>query len=167
MAYTAYYLSPDRRLAGDVDDSYIRSILESESGVLWVDFTEPDDGDRDLLLNIFGFHPLTVDAVLDQAPQTVRVEDFGRYVFINAQSVDYTLDEDVLQTADLGVFLTLAEPTRAMQREAAAAGFASTAAHGRLPRIQLVTVEAGAVYKFGDGFRSRRVQYQGVSPVAQ
>ena len=105
MAYTAYYLSPDRRLAGDVDDSQIRSILESESGVLWVDFTEPDDGDRDLLLNIFGFHPLTVDAVLDQAPQTVRVEDFGRYVFINAQSVDYTLDEDVLQTADLTIFI--------------------------------------------------------------
>ena len=65
----------------------------------------PDDDDRDLLLNAFGFHPLAVDSVLDNTPQTVRVEDFGRYVFINAQSVDYTLDEDVLQTADLTIFI--------------------------------------------------------------
>ena len=105
MAFTAYYVSPDSRLIRDVDDSHIRSILESESGVLWVDITEPDDGDRDLLLNAFVFHPLTIDAVLDQAPQTARVEDFGRYVFINAQSVDYTLDEDILQTADLTIFI--------------------------------------------------------------
>ncbi len=105
MAYTAYYLTPDHRLISDMDESRIRSILESESGVLWVDVTEPDDGDRDLLLNTFGFHPLTVDAVVDQASQTVRVEDFGRYIFINAQSVDYTLDEDVLQTADLSIFI--------------------------------------------------------------
>ena len=105
MAYTTYYLSPDERLATDVHDSQVRSILESESGVLWVDITEPDDDDRDLLLNAFGFHPLAVDSVMDNSPQTVRVEDFGRYVFINAQSVDYTLDEDVLQTADLTIFI--------------------------------------------------------------
>ena len=105
MGITAYYFSPDQGLQYDLDEDRIRSILESESGVLWLDVSEPDAHDRDLLLDAFGFHPLAVDAVVDAGTQTARAEDFGKYVFINAQSVDYTIDEDVLQAADLGVFI--------------------------------------------------------------
>ena len=105
MGFTAYYFSPDQGLQYDLDEDRIRSILESESGVLWLDVSEPDAHDRDLLLDAFGFHPLAVDAVVDSGTQTARAEDFGKYVFINAQSVDYTIDEDVLQAADLGVFI--------------------------------------------------------------
>ena len=105
MAFKVHYLGPDMRLISDLDEDQIRSVLASESGVLWVDVSEPDDDDRGLLLDVFGFHPLAVDSVVNPAAQSVRVEDFGRYVYISAQSVDYTLDEDVLQTAELGIFL--------------------------------------------------------------
>ena len=106
MSFTAFYLSPDNRLCTDLDRERIQSILDSETGVLWVDVSEPDASDRELLLKVFEFHPLAVDTAVDPQPHTVRAEDFGRYVFINSQSVDYTLDEDVLQTADLGVFVS-------------------------------------------------------------
>ena len=43
--------------------------------------------------------------------------------------------------AEMGVFITLAEPTAPMLREAAAAGFVPKSAHGRLPRLQIVTIE--------------------------
>jgi adenine specific DNA methylase Mod len=42
--------------------------------------------------------------------------------------------------AEMGVLVTLAEPTRPMISEAAAAGFVRRSAHGRLPRLQVVTV---------------------------
>jgi adenine specific DNA methylase Mod len=45
------------------------------------------------------------------------------------------------EDAEMGVLITLAETTRPMISEAAAAGFVKKSAHGVLPRIQLVTVE--------------------------
>lgn len=44
------------------------------------------------------------------------------------------------EDADMGVLISLAEPTPAMIAEAASAGFVSKSAHGRLPRLQIVTV---------------------------
>lgn len=44
------------------------------------------------------------------------------------------------EEAEMGVLVTLAEPTAPMLHEAAAAGFVPRSAHGRLPRLQIVTV---------------------------
>lgn len=44
------------------------------------------------------------------------------------------------EEAEMGILIMLAEPTKAMLTEAASAGFLSKSAHGRLPRIQIVTV---------------------------
>lgn len=43
--------------------------------------------------------------------------------------------------AEMGILVTLAQPTRAMMADAAAAGFVSKSAHGRLPRLQVVTID--------------------------
>jgi hypothetical protein len=40
----------------------------------------------------------------------------------------------------IGVMVTRAEPTSAMISEVAAAGFVQKSAHGRLPRLQIVTI---------------------------
>lgn len=42
--------------------------------------------------------------------------------------------------ANMGILVTLTEPTKAMLQDAAGAGFVEKSAHGRLPRIQVVTV---------------------------
>jgi site-specific DNA-methyltransferase (adenine-specific) len=44
------------------------------------------------------------------------------------------------ESAEMGILITLAEPTRGMISAAAGAGFLQKSAHGRLPRIQIVTV---------------------------
>ena len=44
------------------------------------------------------------------------------------------------ESAEMGVLVTLQEPTRSMLSDAAASGFVGRSAHGRLPRIQIVTV---------------------------
>lgn len=43
------------------------------------------------------------------------------------------------EEAEMGVLVTLAEPTAAMKQEALQAGFVRRSAHGRLPRLQIVT----------------------------
>lgn len=45
------------------------------------------------------------------------------------------------QNADMGILITLSEPTKPMSATAAGYGFVSKSAHGRLPRMQIVTIE--------------------------
>lgn len=44
------------------------------------------------------------------------------------------------ERAQMGVLITLADPTRSMVADAAGAGFVEQSAHGRLPRIQIATI---------------------------
>ena len=44
------------------------------------------------------------------------------------------------EEAEMGVLITLTEPTGAMKTEANGSGYVRKSAHGRLPRIQAVTV---------------------------
>ena len=45
------------------------------------------------------------------------------------------------EEAEMGILISLNDPTRPMIAEAAAAGFVRKSAHGRLPRLQVVTIE--------------------------
>jgi len=45
------------------------------------------------------------------------------------------------EEAEMGVLITLADPTGPMKTEADSAGFVRKSAHGRLPRIQILTIE--------------------------
>jgi len=45
------------------------------------------------------------------------------------------------EEAEMGILVTLANPTQPMLTEAARGGFVSKSAHGRLPRLQIVTIE--------------------------
>jgi adenine specific DNA methylase Mod len=44
------------------------------------------------------------------------------------------------ENADMGILVTLADPTSAMNSEAVSCGFVPKSAHGRLPKLQIVTV---------------------------
>jgi site-specific DNA-methyltransferase (adenine-specific) len=44
------------------------------------------------------------------------------------------------ENAEMGILVSLVEPTAPMKNEAAAAGFVSKSAHGKLPRLQVVTI---------------------------
>lgn len=44
------------------------------------------------------------------------------------------------EDADMGILVTLSEPTKSMESDAAGSGFVSKSAHGRLPRIQIATI---------------------------
>lgn len=65
------------------------------------------------------------------------------------------------EEAEMGVMVTLVEPTDPMLSEAANAGFVSKSAHGRLPRLQVVTVAeilAGSMPKLPPLPQPERIQ---------
>jgi hypothetical protein len=45
------------------------------------------------------------------------------------------------EQSEMGILVTLADPTAPMLSEASAAGFVSKSAHGRLPRLQVAAIE--------------------------
>ena len=45
------------------------------------------------------------------------------------------------EKAAIGLFVTLAQPTREMEKEAASAGFYESPHHGAFPKIQILTIE--------------------------
>ena len=62
------------------------------------------------------------------------------------ENVDVKMIRDLIATVDrerakLGVFLTLADPTKPMKTEAAAAGLYESPMHGKFPKIQILTID--------------------------
>ncbi len=105
MPFTSYYLDFKNELRRELDIDDITSCIKSSTGVLWIDIDNPDETVQSLLLEVFDFHPLVVDISLDAQNTAARVEDFGNYVFVNARSIDYTLERQVLQMASLSMFI--------------------------------------------------------------
>ena len=105
MSLIAHYLDADNQIHRNIDAEAVQTARESQTGLLWVDFHDPGDDERDLLLDEFQFHPLVVDGVINPDVRPARVEDFGDYIFVNVRSVDYTAETEVVQTTDMGMFI--------------------------------------------------------------
>ena len=105
MPLTSYFLDIDSRVYANIEIQAIQAALTSGKGLLWIDIAEPDESDQKVLLDEFQFHPLVVDGVINPDVRSARVEDFGEYIFVNARSVDYTAESEVVQTTDMGMFI--------------------------------------------------------------
>ena len=105
MSLVSYFLDTDSRVYANIEIQAIQAALTSGKGLLWIDIAEPDESDQKVLLDEFQFHPLVVDGVINPDVRSARVEDFGEYIFVNARSVDYTAESEVVQTTDMGMFI--------------------------------------------------------------
>ena len=105
MSLIAHYLDADNQIHSNIDLEAVLTARKSRSGLLWLDLTGAGDDERELLLDEFKFHPLVVDGAINTDVRPARVEDFGDYIFVNARSVDYAAESEVVQTTDLGMFI--------------------------------------------------------------
>ena len=105
MPLASYFLDIDSCVYANIEIQAIQAALTSGKGLLWIDIAEPDESDQKVLLDEFQFHPLVVDGVINPDVRSARVEDFGEYIFVNARSVDYTAESEVVQTTDMGMFI--------------------------------------------------------------
>jgi len=97
-------LRPDATLRSDLSEAELEAALKEGMSVLWLDLDAADPGAPQLLHRVFAFHPLAVEDSFDDRANAPKVDDYGSYLFILAQSV--SLDaRGQLQLEDVGIFL--------------------------------------------------------------
>jgi magnesium transporter len=83
----------------------VRDALASQRGLLWVDIDTADPAGRPLLEHDFCFHSLAVDDCYNGHLDTPKIDDYDTYLFIEAQSIDYSTDANRLNLTEIGLFL--------------------------------------------------------------
>ena len=80
-------------------------LLEDRHGVVWVDFQEASTAELILLSDIFHFHPLTIEDATNEVVDPPKVDDYGEYLFVIAQAMQFAGDSEGLITTELNIYL--------------------------------------------------------------
>ena len=105
MSIEACYLSPEGELQHDLADEDIVKAYRSGQGILWVDITGVSEDEGKYMERIFGFHPLSVEDCVSINIHPPKIDDFGSYLFIIVHGVNHVTESDIVQTAEMGLFL--------------------------------------------------------------
>jgi len=105
MPFTSYYLSPEGELRSELSNEEIKAAFKSNQGLLWVDVGDTTKEDGEFLEQTFGFHPLAVEDCVSTNIHPPKVDDFEEYLFIVVHGVNHAGESDVVETAELAVFL--------------------------------------------------------------
>jgi magnesium transporter len=105
MPFKSYYLSPDGTLRKDLNEKESRAAFESKQGLLWVDIAATTEEDGSFLERTFNFHHLAVEDCVSTEIHPPKIDDFGDYLFIVAHGVNHAVESDIVETAELAIFL--------------------------------------------------------------
>ena len=101
----ALYRSEAGELQAKLTLPQIRKEIDSAKGLLWVDVDTADPEGRSLLEHDFGFHSLAIDDCYNGHLDTPKIDDYDSHLFIEAQSIDYSMQSNRLVLTEMGLFL--------------------------------------------------------------
>lgn len=79
--YENYYYHPEHGFKSGLSIPEMAAAVKDERATLWLDVSDVDDNDIDLLTNVFNLHPLTVeDFIMPNARP--KIEEFPDYMFL-------------------------------------------------------------------------------------
>jgi magnesium transporter len=97
-----------REGAQKVDTSFtvehLPELLKDEKAVIWIDMEQPTEADERLLLDLFDFHPLTVEDCRETRNYP-KVEEFPAYLYFIVHGVRADTSPDHFNTIELDGFL--------------------------------------------------------------
>jgi magnesium transporter len=79
-------------------------LLKDEQAIVWVNMDQPTKVDEDVLLNVFQFHPLTVEDCRENRHYP-KVEEFPDYLYLIVHGVRADTSPDHFNTIELDAFL--------------------------------------------------------------
>ena len=79
-------------------------LLKDEKAVVWIDMEEPSEVEDQILLNVFHFHPLTVEDCRETRNHP-KVEEFPGYLYFIVHGVRADTSPDHFNTIELDAFL--------------------------------------------------------------
>jgi magnesium transporter len=83
---TALYSKSGEKAVRVEGEAAIARIVAEAGGCLWVDIEEPAAGDRAILADAFGFHPLAVENCLTPTDHP-RLDDYGDYLYLVVHAI--------------------------------------------------------------------------------
>ena len=83
---------------------HLPELLKNEKSVIWVNMEEPTEADDQILLNVFHFHPLTVEDCRETRNYP-KVEEFPGYLYFIVHGVRADTSPDHFNTIELDAFL--------------------------------------------------------------
>ena len=98
------YRNGDRRITEGVPVEQLPELLQDQSAVIWVDMDSPTEVDEHVLLNVFNFHPLTVEDCRENRHYP-KVEEFPGYIYFIVHGVTSDTSPDRFNTIELDGFL--------------------------------------------------------------
>ncbi|MFH0772230.1 MAG: magnesium/cobalt transporter CorA [Candidatus Omnitrophota bacterium] len=95
-----YLYTPGSKILKDIPISEFRGALAREDSLLWVDMHNLEDDDIEVLMDIFGLHPLTIeDCIMVNARP--KIEDFPNYLFLITQGVRFNNEKDKIDSYEV------------------------------------------------------------------
>src|SRR5690349_4450774 len=85
-----------------VDD--LPELLKDKTSVIWVDMEQPTSADERVLLDVFNFHPLTVEDCRENRHYP-KIEEFHDYIYFIVHGVTADTSPDRFNTIELDGFL--------------------------------------------------------------
>ncbi|HVF23352.1 MAG TPA: magnesium/cobalt transporter CorA [Pyrinomonadaceae bacterium] len=94
----------ERKITEGVPVERLPELLQDQSAVIWVDMDSPTEADEQVLLNVFNFHPLTVEDCRENRHYP-KVEEFPGYIYFIVHGVTSDTSPDRFNTIELDGFL--------------------------------------------------------------
>ncbi len=79
-------------------------LLKDKSAVIWVDMESPTEADEQVLLDVFKFHPLTVEDCRENRHYP-KVEEFDGYLYFIVHGVRADTSPERIKTIELDRYL--------------------------------------------------------------
>ena len=98
------YRRGDEKVAEGFTAEQLPELLQDKSSVIWVDMEFPTEADEQVLLNVFHFHPLTVEDCRENRHYP-KVEEFPGYLYFIVHGVRAETSPDRFNTIELDGFL--------------------------------------------------------------
>ena len=98
------YRHGERKIIEGVPAEQLPELLRDQSAVIWVDMEAPTEADERVLLDVFEFHPLTVEDCRENRHYP-KVEEFPGYIYFIVHGVTADTSPDRFNTIELDGFL--------------------------------------------------------------
>ena len=98
------YRRGERKITEGVPVEQLPELLQDQSAVIWVDMDSPTEADEQVLLDVFNFHPLTVEDCRENRHYP-KVEEFPGYIYFIVHGVTSDTSPDRFNTIELDGFL--------------------------------------------------------------
>ena len=98
------YRSGEHKITEGVGVDQLPELLRDQSAVVWVDMEAPTEVDERVLLDVFEFHPLTVEDCRENRHYP-KIEEFPGYLYFIVHGVTADTSPDRFNTIELDGFL--------------------------------------------------------------